>query len=104
MRTENHTTPPSSVGRPYSWSTRPPVRSTRATGHCSGGSEPPPGASSADGSDGAPISNSRGMPIICANASLTSMIALFGSKITMPSSSEGGSAIAVWITGPAPIR
>ena len=40
------------------------MRATRAAGHCSGGSEPPPGASSAARSDGAPISSSRGTPTI----------------------------------------
>ena len=101
-RTENQWTPPSSAGMPYSWSMRPPVRSTRATGYCSGGSDPPPGASRTDGSDGWPISSSRVRPTMLANASLTSTITLDGSKTIMPSSSERGSGMWVWITDPGP--
>ena len=56
------------------------------------GIEPPPGASSALGSDGAPISSSTGAPIIRAIASLAFRTTPCGSQIMMPSSRASGSA------------
>jgi PAS domain S-box-containing protein len=102
LRTANHTTVPSATGIPYSWSTRPRVRSTRAAGNCSGGIDPPSGASSIDASEGAPMIVSRGQPSIRSIAGLTSRTTPFGSQIMIPSWSADGSATSLAITGRRP--